>query len=144
MATKAKSPVEVIKAYKPRHHQLTDTHDQLDLEAGTFKPFSKIPKKTRDAMETYEWLDGITLAVEAGLVPKNDWIKFIFGAEHVFFEFAAQYSNYDDEYRTNDRWFKALTMLAGDPDQYGLVRAEEIVSEIATYAFETGQMKLRY
>ncbi len=140
-ATKNTTAVKLITAYKFVPASCGDENNQWNAKARTFKPFSKVPAKTRAQMWTYVWLDAITHPIEAGVVPQDGWVKFLFGSEKVFFEFIEAYNDYDDMYRTNDRWYRALQELpGGQGDECGFVRSDEICDELINHAKETGQI----
>lgn len=130
----------LISAYVPALRGLSDYNNLWNPENKTFKPFSTLTREKRDELGVCEWLDAITLAVEAGVVPQEGWVEFLFGDEWVFRDFAECYSFYDQEYRTHDRWWQALSALAGGGDETAFVTSEEIAEHLLDYALETGQI----
>lgn len=136
--------VELIRPYKVIPVSCGDENNQWEAKARTFKPFSKVPAKIRAQMDAYVWLDAITHPIEAGVVPQDGWVKFLFGSEKVFFEFIGAYTGYDDMNRTNDRWYRALQELSGGQgEETGFVRSDEICDELITHATETGQISAK-
>ena len=140
LTKKSAAAVQLIKAYKFVPPSCGDSHEQFDAKAGTFKPFSALPADILEALDPYEYLDAITLAVEAGAVPQTGWVKHLFGTEEAFLHFTEIYSGYDEEYRTNDRWYRALQSLVDTGDEIAFVTSEEIANQLIEYAQETGQL----
>jgi hypothetical protein len=129
--------VALIPAYEAKLQQIQSTckHGGFDLATGTFTPF-----KTWDDVYVHEVLDVITAAAEAGALDSEKWVSQIFATIEVFESFLDEYSEYDDCYRTYDRWYWAMFRLAGHDDEEGFVTSSEIAGKLREIAEETGQV----
>ena len=98
-------------------------------ERGGFNPFTKefTPLKFGSAnMEVHEALDGITAAVEAGVVDGNRWAAQLFANKRELDDFLAALEGYDECFRITDRWWQALAAMVGTGDEEQFVSSSEI------------------
>lgn len=85
-------------------------------------------------MAMHEALDAITAAAEAGIIDDDDWVTQLFSDDAALEAFFDELEQYDDCYRINDRWWRALAELAGSTDcEEGFVSCREIVGGLRQY-----------
>lgn len=98
-------------------------------------PFKKIP-------EIFAFvLDAIAVACEQGRLTTDGWVKQCFASKNVFDDFLEQLSYYDEFWRIQDRWYAALSEIAGNAEEYGFITTEDIAHMLESQAVETGQVK---
>ena len=129
-----------IKSYK--HTPVGIEHDNASqstenkwssecAERGGFNPVTKVLTPMRygsGAMAMHEALDAITAAAEAGIIDDDDWVTQLFSNDAELEAFFEELEQYDDCYRINDRWWRALAELAGSANfEEGFVSCREIV-----------------
>ena len=102
----------------------------------TFTPLSKV----KVHHEVHEVLDSISLALESGAVPKDGWLKFVFGTSTAFENFLEYLESYDETFRITDRWWMALATLAGIVDEEGFITCQDIADSLRDKARESGQL----
>jgi len=98
------------------------------------------PAKGENRIPEHEVLDTITLAVEAGIVPSESWVSFLFGTVEAFESFMEELEEYDEQFRIADRWWFALYKLANVIDEEGFISSQEIADKLRERAEETGQL----
>lgn len=140
-AKKIVRPDTLISPYQVHPQSLSPNEHVWDGK--TLKPFSTLPADELEALYVCEWLDTIAAATEAGAVPQFHYVKALFGNEAVFRDFLYAYSAYDEEYRTHDRWWRALAALISTTDETAFVTSEEIADQLLEHAFDTGQVASR-
>jgi hypothetical protein len=134
--TKTKTAPALIKGYPVEATEVNAYDKIFDTSTRTFKPLT-----TFKGLEMHEMLDSIALAVEAGVVEKDGWVKQIFTDKDVFKEFLREFAHYDKCFRVNDRWYAALQRLAGGPgDEEGFITCDDIVNELLDVTEADGQM----
>lgn len=139
MATKA--PVEFIPGYQHPPRQLDIHTEYWSADRKVFTPLNKVKLAKNHHHEIHKVLDSIALAVEAGVVPKNGWLKFFFGTPKAFEAFMDQFRSYDECFRINDRWWDAFQTLVDTGEEYGFITCEEIANTLREDAELTGQLK---
>ena len=134
----------LIPAYTPHPHRLSHERPDLDpagwtewcKEWGGFDPFSKTFYKLRgeEHMGMYYVLDAITAAVEAGYIDTDTWPEQLFESTQALQEFLYEFSSYDEEFRIEDRWWRALLALCPDAAEGDCRNAEEMASQLQSAA----------
>lgn len=130
----------LIPAYQAKLQQIAATceHGGFEIATGTFTPFKKM-----DGVGVYQILDVITAATEAGALDNERWISQIFASTEIFEAFLKEYADYDDGFRTYDRWYWALFRLAGHDDgddEVAFVTSSEIAKKLRDVAQDSGQI----
>lgn len=123
----------LIKAY-PYAPRRIDAYDNVwDSEK-----LIPIPVKSMEDVILHEMLDGITLAVEAGVVDSHAWPQQFFAGRAAFDEFIEQLSDYDACFRITDQWWWALASLVQTDNEEGFVSSSEIADRLYGSAAEKG------
>ena len=85
-------------------------------------------------------LDAITAATEAGHLDSDQWVSQVFATPQAFDDFLKELSSKcADCFRIHDRWWQALSALAGWADEDSFVLPEDIADKLVIQAHETGQ-----
>ena len=129
----------IIQGYTFRQRAVKEYKQIFDADTGKFAALKADDIKFQDL---HELLDSITLAVEAGLVDDQTWVKQIFGKLAVFEKFLEVLGDYDGGLRLTDRWWQALAALCNhEEDEDDFVSGEEIAGALQQYATDTKQIK---
>lgn len=110
-----------------------EAYRQFRKAVGGFNPKSKtLTPMTWDADNhtVSVYLDSITGAVESGILDDEKWPQQLFKSPADLDSFLAVLSDYDDEYRINDRWWFALSQLAQVYEEAGFIRTADIAGEL--------------
>lgn len=90
--------------------------------------------------KTHEVLDNMTLAIEQGLVDRENYVNQLF-AETSCFSLFLDHLEYLFDYRMHDRWWYALaTLIERDADDHTLASAPEMAQALREHAYRTGQL----
>ena len=130
----------LIPAYQAKLQQIAATceHGGFDAATGTFTPFKKM-----EGVSVCQILDVITAAAEAGAIDNEKWVSQIFASIEIFEAFLREYSDYDECFRTYDRWYWALFRLSGHDDgddELAFVTSPEIAEKLREVAQDSGQI----
>lgn len=131
-----KTPAQLIPAFNFASRKVTAYPAYWNAEAKTFTPLSKV----KGHHEVHEVLDSLTLALEAGVVPKDGWLKFIFGTPTAFENFLEHLESYDEAFRITDRWWMALARLTGTVDEEGFIFCQDIADTLRERARKSNQL----
>jgi hypothetical protein len=94
-----------------------------------------------DKIHVHMVLDGISLAIEAGVIDSHGWPQQLFSSRAAFDEFIEQLSGYDDCYRITDQWWQALATIADFVDEEGFISSSDIAEELYSAASEHGLLQ---
>ena len=100
-----------------------------------------IPVKSMDEIDVHMILDGISIAIEMGVVDTHAWPQQFFACRTAFDDFIGSLSEYDECYRITDQWWQALATLADVNDEEGFVSSSDIAEELFRNAAEEGLLK---
>ncbi|MBD8722150.1 hypothetical protein IFT43_02080 [Oxalobacteraceae sp. CFBP 13708] len=126
----------IIAKYTFANNNITPNFDGVGYfpKTGELKPISEFNFP-------HEVLDVMTAAAEAGVLRSDSWVCQLFADDEVFFEFMEELSGYNECYRINDRWYRALFDITDAVNEEGFVTSEEIVERMLEQAEKTGQIE---
>lgn len=120
--------------FATRPVQVYPTYWNADTQ--TFTPLSQVAGHH----EVHEVLDSVTLAMEAGVVPRDAWLAYFFGSSDAFQGFMEHLESYDEVFRITDRWWMALARLTNTEDEEMFIHSQDIADRIRERAEESGQL----
>lgn len=133
--------------FEPYTYDASNAHPVIEyphlfsVAAKTFVPLSEAkPTSGYDAIPMEEVLDSITLAAEAGVVPRDNWVKYIFGTKERCEAFFDELHAYGESHRVTDRWWSALEHIADVGEEYEFITFEQISDRMREVAEESGQL----
>lgn len=126
----------IIRKYEFRIIGISPNFDSMGYfpETGELKPITEFNFP-------HEVLDVMTAAAEAGVLRSDSWVRQLFADDEIFFEFMEELSGYNECYRINDRWYRALFDITDAVNEEGFVTSEEIVERMLEQAEKTGQIE---
>ena len=129
-------------SYNPDIARPVTEYPQLfSLATKTFVPLSEAKSASKfDGIHMEEVLNSITLATEAGVVPRDTWVKYFFGTKERCNEFFDELHAYGESNRVTDRWWNALDHIADVGEEYGFTTFEQISDRMREVAEESGQL----
>lgn len=141
MTAQAASPMgALIPGYKPYTYQMAQDNEKFAPEYwehecgvhGGFNPYTKTftPFTSATRMMFCDYLDAITVAVEAGIVRSSPgFVLQLFETVDIFDEFLSEMEDFHT-HRIVDRWYDALRHLIGRHEDTGFVTCDEIAKAI--------------
>lgn len=136
-----KSKLPSFDGYKPLPMTPQAHPVYFNPETQVLTPLSKVKLGKGQAHEVSEVLDSLTLALEAGAVSKEKWVKEVFGTAKAFEKFLEEFEYFSEWNRIWDRWWTALSVL-GDSvyDEQGFTTSTEIAERLRYIAVDSNQM----
>lgn len=135
-----RSTLPSFAGYKPAPLVPKAHPKYFDQETGKLISLSKVKLTKGSSHEIHEVLDCLTLALEAGAVSEQKWLKEIFGTAKAFDSFLDEFESYDDCYRICDRWWTALSVLGNTIyDQHSFITCVDIAARLREVARESNQ-----
>jgi hypothetical protein len=133
---------EVIRGYAFNNRPVIAYPNLFDVASKKVIPLSEANRgEGTDRIEMHEVLDTITLAIEAGVVPRDSWVKFLFGTKERFAMFLEELDAYGDVFRLTDRWWAALEAIVDcGGDEAGHITFEDFAERLREAAEESGQL----
>ena len=129
-----------FKPYKFKSRPVEKFPHIFDASTQTFTPLTKVKRNANDIDTFHEVLDSITLAVEAGVVPSQKWMKFLFGTTKKFESFLDEMHLYGECNRPTDRWWTAFEAICDVGEEAGFTTFEEISARLRQAAEDSGQI----
>lgn len=135
----SKVAIKTIPAYQFTPRPIVAYSRFYNSESKKFTPASKAGPSDSGPLDLHELLDSITFAVEAGIVPVDGWLKFLFGTEKAFEEFLDELETYDETFRITDQWWTALSTIVGGQEEEGFITCADIAEGLREDARQSGQ-----
>lgn len=136
-----KSKLPSFDGYKPVPMTPQAYPNYFNPETQVLTPVSKVKLGKGQTHEVSEVLNSLTLALEAGVVSKEKWVKEVFGTTKAFEKFLEEFEYFGEWNRIWDRWWTALSVL-GDTvyDEQGFTTSTEIAERLRYVAVDSNQM----